>query len=258
MSGTARRVLTWAAHQVRTMEKPEGSNKQPYARIAGHANGQAWCATFIVAGLKANNVPLVRGTNSAFTPTMRNGFNAAGRLHERPRPGDAGFVFYQSLGRIGHVFFVERVEGDFVVTIEGNTNLNAGPQGVGVFRHRRRWRGGGEMIRGFGRPPYGAPPASKRPVVHVSNLVVAAMSNPIGPQGSAARPKDTRVVEAALVAEGLLSPRWARDGSFGSTTVTAYAQWQRRLGFTGDDANGVPGLETLQRLGRRNGFIAKE
>ncbi len=258
MSATARQLLVWAADQLRTMEKPEGSNKNPYARIAGHANGFAWCATFIVAGQKANTIPLVRGTNSAFTPTMHNAFKAAGRLHERPRPGDVGFVFYKSMGRIGHVFFVEKVEGDFVVTIEGNTNLDGGPQGIGVFRHRRRWRGAGEMIRGFGRPKYGAPNPSKRPTVHVSNLVVASTTNPIGPQGSAARPHDTRIVEAALVAEGLLAPRWARDGSFGSVTVTAYRQWQRRMGFAGQDADGVPGLETLQKLGRRNGFIAKE
>lgn len=33
-----------------------------------------------------------------------------------------------------------------------------------------------------------------------------------------------------------------------------YRQWQRRLGYKGDDANGIPGRESLTRLGDRHGF----
>lgn len=71
MSGSARELLTWAASQVRTMESPRESNKQPYAAKAGHANGQPWCATFLVAGWKLNGVPLVAGTNTAQPPVAR-------------------------------------------------------------------------------------------------------------------------------------------------------------------------------------------
>lgn len=256
MPGTARDVLTWAAAQLRTLEKPEGSNKQKYAKLARHANGQPWCATFLVAGLKVNDVPMVAGTDTAFTPTMQKAFKRARRLHDEPRAGDIGHVFYPNLdgGRIGHVFFVERVEGDFVQTIEGNTNRNASRTGIGVFRHRRRWRNS-SSIRGFGRPLYAK--AAARPVVHLSNVVFASTVNPIAPQGSASRPEDVRIVEAALLAEGLLSRSYAKDGSFGSLTLTAYAQWQRKLGFTGDDADGTPGLESLRKLGKRHGFRVK-
>ncbi|WP_370614294.1 CHAP domain-containing protein [Mumia qirimensis] len=263
-AATAKQLLAWAADQVRTMERPKGSNNNKYARMAGHANGQPWCATFIVAGLKENDVPLVEGTNSAFTPTMQGAFKRAGRLHDRPRPGDAGFVFYPDLGRIGHVFFVERVDGDFVRTIEGNTNLDGSRTGIGVFRHRRRWRGS-SAIRGFGRPRYavggggdaGRAGTSGVPVVHVSAMEFAAAHNAPGPEGSTSRPKQVRIVEAGLLAEGLLSARYAKDGSFGTTTIVAYRQWQKRLGFTGDDANGIPGIETLRELGRRHGFKAR-
>jgi Putative peptidoglycan binding domain len=255
MSGTARDLLTWAARQVGTLEKPAGSNNQPYAAIAGHPNGQAWCGTFIVAGLKANEVPLVPGTNTGFTPTMHDAFARAGRLFDEPRAGDAGFKFHAELNRIAHVFFVEKVVGDFVQTIEGNTNTDGSRTGIGVFRLRRRWRNGG-TLRGFGRPMYGlsGPPRA----VSLSNVVEAARLDPPAAQGATSHPADVKIVEAALMAEGLLSPAFAKDGSFGTVTVTAYSQFQKQQGFKGPDADGIPGRQTLTALGNRHGFAVKD
>ena len=122
MTGTARDLLTWAARQVGTMEKPMGSNQNPYATIVGHANRQPWCATFIVAGLVRNDVPLLKGVDTASAPAMHDAFRSAGRLFDAPRAGDTGFKFHPDEGRIGHVFFVERVMGDFVQTIEDYQN----------------------------------------------------------------------------------------------------------------------------------------
>jgi hypothetical protein len=257
MRGTARELLTWAAGEIGTLEQPIGSNDQPYAALAGHVNGRAWCATFLVAGWKVNEVPLVSGTNTAWTPSVRTAFRTAGRLHDEPRSGDVGHVFYPNLdgGRIGHVFFVEKVAGDFVQTIEGNTNREGSPTGIGVFRSRRRWRNGG-AIRGFGRPLY-RPPDSV-PTVDLSNLIHAARHDPVGPQGATSFPADVKIVEAALMAEGLLSAAYAKDGSFGRLTITAYSQWQKARGFTGDDADGIPGRMTLIELGHRHGFRVKE
>jgi hypothetical protein len=39
------------------------------------------------------------------------------------------------------------------------------------------------------------------------------------------------------------------DGFFGPLTQEAYAAWQRRCGFRGSDADGLPGPLSLQRLG---------
>jgi hypothetical protein len=257
MSGTARDLLTWAAGQVGTLEKPAGSNNQPYAAIAGHPNGQAWCATFVVAGLKANQVRLVPGTNTAFTPTMQSAFRKAGRLVDEPRAGDAGFKFHAELNRIAHVFFVEKVVGDFVQTLEGNTNMDGSRTGIGVFRLRRRWRNGG-TLRGFGRPMYGQPPLGTPRAVSLSNVTEAARLDPPAAQGATSHPADVKIVEAALMAEGLLSPTFAKDGSFGTVTVTAYSQWQRRQGFKGADADGIPGRQTLTALGNRHGFAVRD
>jgi len=98
--------------------------------------------------------------------------------------------------------------------------------------------------------------APAQPVVDLSQLQAAARLDPARPQGgtTAGSADDVRIVEAALVKAGLLSPAYAGDGSYGSLTVKAYAAWQRHLGYTGSDADGIPGLTSLTRLGARYGF----
>lgn len=55
-------------------------------------------------------------------------------------------------------------------------------------------------------------------------------------------------VEQALQAKGLLAAAQS-DGHYGTATLDAYAAWQRGLGYTGLDANGVPGRTSLTQLG---------
>jgi hypothetical protein len=52
----------------------------------------------------------------------------------------------------------------------------------------------------------------------------------------------------------LEQPIGSNDGSFGTLTIIAYAQWQTELGFAGDDADGIPGRSSLIELGHRHGF----
>ena len=98
--------------------------------------------------------------------------------------------------------------------------------------------------------------ASHSTVVDLSHIVDAAKRDPGAAQGSASHRPDVLVVEKALRAEGLLSNTWV-DGSFGSKTVTAYAALQRRYGYTGKDADGIPGMTSLTRLGRAHSFTVK-
>jgi peptidoglycan hydrolase-like protein with peptidoglycan-binding domain len=56
------------------------------------------------------------------------------------------------------------------------------------------------------------------------------------------------VVEQALQAKGLLAAAQV-DGHYGTATLAAYAAYQRSLGFSGIDANGVPGRTSLTQLG---------
>lgn len=108
-----------------------------------------------------------------------------------------------------------------------------------------------EIIRAAGGS---APPAGGGgPSIGLAHLVAAAKRDPGLPQGGTTHAAEVKVVEAALAAAGLLDKEWV-DGSFGTRTREAYAAWQRRLGYTGADADGVPGRASLTQLGRLHGF----
>lgn len=101
------------------------------------------------------------------------------------------------------------------------------------------------------------PPAGK-PSVSLSKLIAAAKADP-PKAGTPVSYAGTKTVEAALVAEGLLSSALA-DGHFGTATVRAFAKWQRRyserrsLGWTSADCDGIPGRTSLTALGAAHGF----
>lgn len=100
-----------------------------------------------------------------------------------------------------------------------------------------------------------APTASAPVVVDLSRLIAAAKADP-PKSGTPVSYSGVRTVESALVAEGLLAKRYF-DGHFGTATVAAYAAWQRRCGYRGRDADGIPGMDSLRRLGAKHGFTAK-
>ena len=113
------------------------------------------------------------------------------------------------------------------------------------------------IAKRLGTKPAATPrPTPSRPVVDLSQLVAAARSNP-GMKGTPVTYSGVRTVEAALVDEGLLAKTYS-DGHYGTTTVTAYSAWQRHLGYTGRDADGIPGQTSLARLGAKHGFDVKE
>ena len=97
-------------------------------------------------------------------------------------------------------------------------------------------------------------PTPSKPRVDLSRLVAAARKDPGAAQGHVSYMAGTNLVEAALVREGLLGRRYAGDGSFGSFTRDAYAKWQRKLGYSGSAADGIPGMTSLKKLGAKHGF----
>lgn len=105
-------------------------------------------------------------------------------------------------------------------------------------RFRIDFKGWTEDVNGIRVFDAGSHPASQgNPVVRLKQL----QPNPR---------EDVRQVQRALkrrlpkVAKDL-----AVDGYFGPLTQEAYATWQRRCGFGGADADGLPGKISLQRLG---------
>jgi hypothetical protein len=93
-------------------------------------------------------------------------------------------------------------------------------------------------------------PPAPLPVIELNHMIDAARLH------HGAHRTEARLVERALVAENLLDRKWV-DGWFGHRSVLAYAGWQRRCGYTGTAANGIPGRDSLTRLGQRHGFRVK-
>ncbi|MGC5534202.1 N-acetylmuramoyl-L-alanine amidase [Streptomyces sp. SR-10] len=111
------------------------------------------------------------------------------------------------------------------------------------------------------KPPATKPPTPtmpnppKAPVVDLSKLIAAARSNPAA-KGTPVTYTGVRIVETALVDVGLLAKPLS-DGHFGTSTVTAYSRWQKSKAggsYTGKAADGIPGKDSLTRLGKKYGF----
>ncbi|WP_030512181.1 peptidoglycan-binding domain-containing protein [Microbispora rosea] len=92
--------------------------------------------------------------------------------------------------------------------------------------------------------------AGARPGVNMEATVKAAQIDPrrsdhtLTPEAKAG----VLLVEEALRDRHLLDAKWV-DGYFGTTTVAAFAKFQRSLGRTGLAASGLPDTASLTRLG---------
>lgn len=64
--------------------------------------------------------------------------------------------------------------------------------------------------------------------------------------------RQVATVQNALKKEGLYGGDVT--GYFDVKTKRAYAEWQKRLGYGGADADGVPGMVSLTKLGQKYGF----
>ncbi|MEV0115886.1 N-acetylmuramoyl-L-alanine amidase [Streptomyces sp. NPDC050844] len=99
-------------------------------------------------------------------------------------------------------------------------------------------------------------PTPSRPVVDLSRLIAAAKSDP-AKSGTPVTYKGVATVETALVDEGLLAKAYS-DGHYGTATKKAMSEWQEECGYRGrkpgQPADGVPGRDSLSRLGKKHGF----
>ncbi|WP_329338610.1 N-acetylmuramoyl-L-alanine amidase [Streptomyces sp. NBC_00663] len=103
--------------------------------------------------------------------------------------------------------------------------------------------------------PTTSTPAPSTPSVSLARLRKAAKSDPARSDQKVSY-TGVKTVEAALVDLGYLAKTYA-DGHYGTTTVAAYARWQKSKaggGYRDDDADGIPGSDSLRRLGLRAGF----
>lgn len=100
-------------------------------------------------------------------------------------------------------------------------------------------------------PPRDEAGTASKPVINMSKLLIAAQLDQYRPGNRKTRGavKSVKRVQRRLRRKGI---GVVVDGNFGAQTMAAYAHWQRRLGFSGLDASGIPGEASLKRLaGRR-------
>ncbi|WP_412543929.1 peptidoglycan-binding protein [Longispora sp. K20-0274] len=97
---------------------------------------------------------------------------------------------------------------------------------------------------------WAGPAQAALPVIDMEMVLLAAQVDPPKPDTGLTPGAKAHVlpVEQALTALGLLAAS-AVDGHYGSSTISAYAAWQRHLGYSGIDANGLPGVTSLTKLG---------
>lgn len=162
-AGLAAAVLAeaGAAADAGVREVPRNSNRGPevdgYLRRAGVAPGLAWCCAFTywcfdeAANKLSRSNPMFR--TAGCLAHWNNAERAGGtRLHAREavaNPGliRPGMVFIMDFGGgMGHTGFVERIEGGFIHTIEGNTDASQTREGGGVYRLQRKV---GSINKGF-------------------------------------------------------------------------------------------------------------
>lgn len=149
---TATEILHVAAANIGTVEKPAGSDRQPFGQAYG-MDGVAWCNIFVSeVGHRATGDYSFLG-KYAWTPACASWWNSHGRFGREPRPGAVVFFDWggsKSIQAIDHVgLVVQALDNGLVRTIEGNSAVPGHPDGV--WYHDRN----PAFIVGYGYPAYG-------------------------------------------------------------------------------------------------------
>ncbi|WP_224274103.1 peptidoglycan-binding protein [Streptomyces sp. LS1784] len=226
---------------------------------------QAWCATFTAWGATQTEGMADRWPITASCWNAVQWWKEHSRFTEYPVLGGP---FYMGTSGQDHVGVVTGYDQNTIWTIEGNTNTSGSPQGDGVYVRQRPRRGPGSPY-GYGVPDYpegtisadpalGGVPAARVGVPQVpAEPVPAPAPAPARHQttigglsyGYGAQGDQVTAVGAALVAAGFddhyqegPGPNWT------DADTENYAEYQRSLGFTGADADGVPGEASLRQL----------
>ena len=109
-------ILPIARSQIGVREasgKNDGKMVEAYLRYTGNKKGEPWCASFVswVFGQAGFTQPKTAWSPSLF-PLARQTLN--------PLPADVFGIYFPALKRIAHCGLMEKRQGNYIVTIEGN------------------------------------------------------------------------------------------------------------------------------------------
>jgi len=129
-----------ALTQVGVQEVPLGSNKGPevekYLKSIGLGGGFPWCMAFVYWCV--NEAAIAQGVNNPLHKTGGVLLQLNKSKHLESKDPVPGSIFIMDFGNgKGHAGFVEKVEGNVLHTIEGNTNAAGSREGDRVVRRTR-------------------------------------------------------------------------------------------------------------------------
>lgn len=136
----AQKTLEIAITQIGVEEIPRNSNSGPeveiYLKSVGLSKGYSWCMAFVYWCTQKAALQLTFKNPLKRTAGVLDQFNSRPFLIAfAPQPGD---VFIMDFGKgLGHTGIVEKIVGNTVFTIEGNTNSLGGREGYKVCRKKR-------------------------------------------------------------------------------------------------------------------------
>jgi len=130
------RVLQIAISQLGVREatgKNDGKAVAAYLKSTGLKEGYPWCAAYVSWVFKIAGYAEPR---TAWSPAL---FPKA-RQSLAPLPANLFGIYYTTLKRVAHVGFVIKKEKSWIISIEGNTNMDGSREGNGVYQKRRHMR----------------------------------------------------------------------------------------------------------------------
>ncbi|RZK66519.1 MAG: CHAP domain-containing protein [Pedobacter sp.] len=116
-----------------TSGKNDGIEVEKYLAYTGNKKGEPWCASFVswVFGKAGCLQP-----KSAWSPAL---FPNNVQTQDPTRAMVFG-IYYPKIKRIAHCGLVSKVNGNWIYTIEGNTNVDGSREGDGVYQRIRHQR----------------------------------------------------------------------------------------------------------------------
>ena len=265
---TKRQKLLDAARQYLGY-KTELGNRSMFGKRLGYETAP-WAGAFIdvIAREAGLYVP-----SCVYTPTALATFIKNGQLTNRPQEGDLVFFNFASKNETASAFTQPHIglvvdtreyksTGRFL-TIEGDATTSK-QTGTGVQMKTRY----STDVLAFARPEELSSKLSifnlliklvakltVRTELDPESLEVLQLKNEIKIESlqPGKRNRDVEIIQAALgLTVGL---KGAGRGTWDAATANAYINFQRKIGFVGPAADGIPEARSLQRLARESGLF---
>lgn len=248
--------LSEAASQVGYTSRP--NRNSAFGERTGY-NSQPWSGSFIDYVAQRTDVDI---PSCAYAAAALQYFVRTGRFHVRPKPGDIAFFAFSTGAHfeMPHVGIVTDTTG---VTFNGSFKTIEAEIDPGTPKGQNTRDGVHTRVRyltdviGFGRPNFRRT-RLKLPAGGGPEDLQLSTNNVKLPKVNLARVlswkpcMDVELIQIAL--STTVDLQNAKKGFFDAQTKSAFANFQRSVGYVGPDASGIPDVKSLQLLAAKTNF----